>query len=45
MQSTFMELSLTDERKTTANSTLAKGRVSSPVDSFVLAECFVLRNS
>ena len=30
-------------RKTTANSTLAIGGVPSPLDSFVVAESFVLR--
>ena len=32
-----------DERITTANSTLAIGGVSSPLDSFVVAESSVLR--
>ena len=31
------------KKKTTANSTLAIGGVSSPLDSFVVAESFVLR--
>ncbi|MFN5793622.1 MAG: hypothetical protein ACK455_02400 [Bacteroidota bacterium] len=34
---------MTDERKTGANSTLAIGGVSSPLDSFVVAESSVLR--
>jgi hypothetical protein len=33
---------MTDERKTTANSTFAIGGVSSSADSFVVAESFVL---
>ena len=33
------------ERKTTANSTLAIGGVSSPPDSFVVAESSVLRTN
>lgn len=33
------------ERKTTANSTLAIGGVSSPLDSFVVAESSVLRTN
>jgi hypothetical protein len=32
-----------DGRKTTGNSTLAIGGVSSPLDSFVVAESLVLR--
>ena len=34
---------LADERKATHNSTLAIGGVSSPLDSFVVAESSVLR--
>ena len=34
---------LADKRKATHNSTLAIGGVSSPLDSFVVAESFVLR--
>lgn len=34
---------MTDERKTGANSTLAISGVSSPLDSFVVAESSVLR--
>jgi hypothetical protein len=36
---------LTDERITAANSTLAIGGVSSPFDSFVVAESSVLRTN
>ena len=38
---------MTDKLKRMAayNSTLAKGGVSSPLDSFAVAECSVLRNS
>jgi hypothetical protein len=36
---------LADERKATHNSTLAIGGVSSPLDSFVVAESSVLRTN
>ncbi len=36
---------MTTERKTTHNSTLAIGGVSSPLDSFVVAESSVLRTN
>ena len=36
---------LADERKATHNSTLAIGGVSSPLDSFEVAESSVLRNN
>ena len=36
-------LNMLTDRKTPANSTLAIGGVSSPLDSFVVAENFVLR--
>jgi hypothetical protein len=36
---------MTQERTTAANSTLAIGEVSSPLDSFVVAESSVLRTN
>jgi hypothetical protein len=36
---------MTQEKERTANSTLAIGGVSSPLDSFVVAESSVLRTS
>jgi hypothetical protein len=36
---------MTTERRAATNSTLAIGGVSSPLDSFVVAESFVLRTN